>query len=86
VYRWSSRSSHRFRLGLNTILFYAAIYAIKACVTENRERGYRDRNNYILPGSQAVIMALDSFQINSKLVWDCHQQDQTGMGAGIHED
>jgi ribonuclease HI len=23
--------------------------------------------------SQAAIKALDSFQINSKLVWDCHQ-------------
>jgi hypothetical protein len=27
-------------------------------------------------------MALDRFQINSKLAWDCHQQDPTGMGAG----
>jgi len=26
-------------------------------------------------------MALDTFQINSKLPWDCHQQDPTGMGA-----
>jgi len=40
---------------------------------ENVENGYRDRNIYILPDSQAAIKALDSFQINSKLVWDCHQ-------------
>jgi len=29
-------------------------------------------------------MALDSFQIYSKLAWNCHQQDPTGMGAGTH--
>jgi ribonuclease HI len=28
---------------------------------------------YILSYSQAAIKALDSFQLNSKLVWDCHQ-------------
>jgi ribonuclease HI len=37
------------------------------------EKGYTDRNIYILSDSQAAIKALDSFQINSKLVWDCHQ-------------
>jgi ribonuclease HI len=31
------------------------------------------RNIYILSDSQAAIKALDSFKINSKLVWDCHQ-------------
>jgi hypothetical protein len=49
----------------------AEIYAIRACVMENIrvERGYI----YILSNSQAAIKTLDSFQINSKLVWDCHQ-------------
>jgi hypothetical protein len=40
---------------------------------ENVEYGYKGRNIYILPNSQAAIKALDSFQVNSKLVWDCHQ-------------
>jgi len=40
---------------------------------ENVESGYRGRNIYTLPDSQAAIKALDSFQINFKLVWDCHQ-------------
>jgi hypothetical protein len=40
---------------------------------ENIEKGYTGRNIYILSDSQAAIKALDSFQINSKLVWDCHQ-------------
>jgi ribonuclease HI len=40
---------------------------------ENIEKGYTGRNFYILSDSQAAIKALDSFQINSKLVWDCHQ-------------
>jgi hypothetical protein len=55
-------------------------------VYQNTERGYRDRNTFILPDSQAVIMALDNFQINSKLAWDCHQQDSIGMGAGTRGD
>jgi len=28
---------------------------------------------YIPSDSQAVIKVFDNFQINSKLVWDCHQ-------------
>jgi hypothetical protein len=40
---------------------------------EDMEKGYTGRNIYILSDSQAAIKALDSFQINSKLVWDCHQ-------------
>jgi hypothetical protein len=31
------------------------------------------RNIYILSDSQAAIKGLDSFQINTQLVWDCHQ-------------
>jgi ribonuclease HI len=37
------------------------------------EKGYTGRNIYILSSSQAAVKALEEFQINSKLVWDCHQ-------------
>jgi ribonuclease HI len=40
---------------------------------ENIEKGYTGRHICILSDSQAAIKALDSYQINSKLVWDCHQ-------------
>ena len=40
---------------------------------ENIEKGYKGRNTYILSDSQAVIKALNNFQMNSKLVWNCHQ-------------
>jgi ribonuclease HI len=40
---------------------------------ENIEKGYTGRKIYILSASQVAIKALDSFQIDSKLVWDCHQ-------------
>ena len=40
---------------------------------ENVEKGYAGRNIYILSDSQAAIKALDNFQKNSKLIWDCHQ-------------
>jgi ribonuclease HI len=33
----------------------------------------KNRNIYVLSGSQAAIKALGKHQITSKLVWDCHQ-------------
>jgi ribonuclease HI len=62
-----------FSLGLHTTVFQAEIYAIMVCIMENIEKGYTGRNIYILSDSQVAIKALDSFQINCKLVWDCHQ-------------
>jgi ribonuclease HI len=73
VYKWASRRGHSFSLGHHTTVFQAEIYAIKACIMENIEKGYKGRNIYILSDSQADIKALNNFQINSKLVWDCHQ-------------
>jgi ribonuclease HI len=67
------KKGHSLSLGLHTTVFQAEIYAIKACIKENIEKGYIGRNIYILSDSQAAITALDSFQINSKLDWDCHQ-------------
>jgi dihydrofolate reductase len=54
-------------------IFLAEVYAIKACIMENKERNYTGRNMYILSDSQAAIKVVQSFQINSKLVWDCYQ-------------
>jgi hypothetical protein len=62
-----------FSLGKYTTVFQAEVYAIMACTLENLDRNYRNRNIYILSDSQVAIKALDSYQINSKLVWDCHQ-------------
>ena len=33
---------------------------------------YKGRNIYALSNNQLTIKALNNFQINSKLVWDCH--------------
>jgi hypothetical protein len=68
MYRWGSRRKHSFILGLHTMVFQAEIYDIKACIMENIEKGKTGRNIYILSDSQAAIKALDSFQVNSKLV------------------
>jgi ribonuclease HI len=67
------RRGHSFSLGLHTTVFQAEIYAIKACIIEDIEKGYTGRNSYILSDSHAAIKAPDSFQITSKLLWDCHQ-------------
>ncbi|GFG33532.1 hypothetical protein Cfor_03439 [Coptotermes formosanus] len=44
---------------------------------KNIEKGHNDRNICILSDSQATIKALDSFQMNSKLDWDCRQSPVT---------
>jgi hypothetical protein len=49
------------------------IYAIKECNMKNINGNYKNRYIYILLDSQAALKALDSFQINSKLVWKCLQ-------------
>jgi ribonuclease HI len=73
VYKWGSRRGHSFSLRHHTTVFQAEIYAIRACIMENIEKGYKGRNIYILTDSQAAIKTLNNLQINSKLVWDCHQ-------------
>jgi len=40
---------------------------------EDIEKSCTCGNIYILSDSQTTIKAFELFQINSKLVWDCHQ-------------
>ena len=68
VYKWRSKRGYTFILGLHTMVFHAEIYDIMAYIMENTEMGYKDRNTYIIPDSQAAIKALN-FQMNSQLVW-----------------
>jgi hypothetical protein len=46
------------------MVFQAEIYAFKACIMENIEKGYIGRNIYILTDSQAAIKVFNNFQIN----------------------
>jgi ribonuclease HI len=62
-----------FSLGQHTTVFQAEVYAIKACISQNIDRGYKNRNIYILSDSQAALKALGKYQITSKLVRDCQQ-------------
>jgi ribonuclease HI len=68
-----TRIKFSFSLAQHTTVFQADVYTIKACIDENLDKGYRNRNIYILSDSQAAIKALGKYQITSKLVWDCHQ-------------
>jgi hypothetical protein len=55
-------------------VFKAAAYAIKAYKLENTNMGYKTGTFIFYQSvSQAGIKALDKYQINSKLVWDCLQ-------------
>jgi hypothetical protein len=55
VYRWGLRKGHRFNLRLHSTVFKAEMYAIKACIMENIEKGYAGSNIYIPSNSQAAI-------------------------------
>ena len=53
-----SIKGHSSSLRLHSMVFQAEIYAIKACILENIEKGYRDRNINILSESQVAIKVL----------------------------
>jgi hypothetical protein len=48
--------------GQCTTIFQAEVYSIKACAIENPDRDYKNRNIYILSGSQAAIKALGKYR------------------------
>jgi hypothetical protein len=73
VYGCSTRQKPSYSLEKYTTIFQAEGYAIKARAVEKQDTGCRNRNIYILSDSQAAIKELHKYQINSKLVWDCHQ-------------
>jgi ribonuclease HI len=68
-----TRRKLSFSFGQHTTVFQAEVYAIKACINQNIDRGYKNINIYILSESQSAIKALGKYQITSKLDWDCHQ-------------
>jgi hypothetical protein len=74
---WNSNYVHSlewaFSLRKYTTVVQAEVYVIKAWAMEYLDRNYKNRNIYILLDSQAAIKALDNYQINLKLLWDCHQ-------------
>jgi ribonuclease HI len=70
---WVYRAKPCFSLGKYTTVFQREMYAIKAYTVENLDRGCRNRNVCVQCDSQAMIKALDRYQINSKLLWGCCQ-------------
>jgi ribonuclease HI len=54
-------------------VFQAEVYAIIYCLLENIKRSYHNKRIFILSDSRAVLEALNSFPIKSKLVWNCFQ-------------
>ena len=60
-------------LGQHCTVFQAEIYAILMCALKGLEKGFSNKHILILSDSQAAIMALDSDQTTSQLVWNCHQ-------------
>ena len=60
VYRWGFRGEYSFSLGHQTTILQAKVYASKACIMENLEKGYAGRNICILSDSQVAIEAFDS--------------------------
>jgi hypothetical protein len=47
--------------------------AIQACTMKNMAKGYKVETSIFSLIIKVAIKVLNSFQINSKLVWECHQ-------------
>jgi ribonuclease HI len=73
VYAYGTRRKLSVSLGQYITVFQAEVYVIKACMFENLDRNYRNRNICILSYSQALIEALSNHLITSEVMWDCHQ-------------
>ncbi|XP_054259929.1 uncharacterized protein LOC128984619 [Macrosteles quadrilineatus] len=58
-------------MGTHPTVFQAEMTAIMVCARENLRLGFRDINISIFTDSQAALKALDSYEFNSKVVWDC---------------
>jgi ribonuclease HI len=73
MYIFGSKSRQSFSLGIHTTVFQAKTYAIiTVCIMEDTEMDYKGRNMYVLSINQVAIKVLNNSQINSKLLWDCH--------------
>lgn len=58
-------------MGLCPSVFQAETLAIRECVALCAERNYQRKEIYIASDSKAALLALDSPQVKSKLVWEC---------------
>ena len=56
--------------------FQAEVFAILTCAYRGLERGYKS-NILILLDGQSALKALESYQVSSKLVWECLQTLKT---------
>ena len=61
---------------MRQFFFQAEVFAILTCAYRNLERGYKS-NILILLDSQSAIKALESYQVSSKLKWECLHTLQT---------
>jgi hypothetical protein len=61
VYCYGTRWKLSFCLGQYTTVFQAKVYATKACAVEDLDRNCKNRNIYILSGSEAAIKAFGKY-------------------------
>lgn len=58
-------------LGRYATVFQAEVLAITECLLMNMRKGYQNKRIRIFSDSQAALMALNSFQFNSRVVLEC---------------
>ena len=77
IYREHPRMNTCISLRRYCIVFQAEVFAILTCAYRGLERGYKVKNILILSDSQSALKALESYEVSSKLVWECLQTLQT---------
>ena len=73
IYGQKSKKMISVSLTKETTVFQAEVAAIHHCVGEINRHNDNNRSIAIVSDSQATLKALNSIQVNSKLVWDCAQ-------------
>jgi len=71
VHGVSPRTNIFGSLGAYVTVFQAEVLAITNCLQLNIEKGYHGKRILVFSDSQAALMALNSFQVNSKIVLEC---------------
>ena len=71
IYGAKPKTRISLSLGKYATVFQAEIIAIHHCVKELIRQEFKGKTIAIYSDSQAAIKAVNSMQVNSKLVWDC---------------
>jgi len=73
VYKWDSKKGHSFGLGLYTTVLQTEIQPSRHAQWRIWQRATKAETSTSSLIVKVATKVLNNFQLNSKLVWECHQ-------------